>query len=152
MVCSDASKSICGHSDVVKVLIEKAGVQVNMPKNDGRSALMLASQNGHSDVVKILIEEGAQVNIKDNDGWSALMKASQFGRKDVVQILFDNHADANIRDGTGKNALMLARETGRMEMVELVLSYEHKDTTSCSTSNNEPPAKRIKIEKSESVY
>ncbi len=50
-----------GHSNVIKVLIEK-GAQVNMQNNDGLSALMIASENGHSNVVKVLIEKGAQLS------------------------------------------------------------------------------------------
>ncbi|XP_064402672.1 ankyrin repeat domain-containing protein 50-like isoform X2 [Halichondria panicea] len=137
-----------GHSDVVKVLIEK-GAQVNMQNNNGFSALMIASQNGHSDVVKVFIEKGAQVNMQDNDGWSALMLACYNGRKEVAQILLDHHADKNIRDRNGKNALSLASEAGCTEMVELLLPYEHRDTTSSSTSTEEPPAKRVKIKKGE---
>ncbi len=51
---------------------------MNMQNNDGRSALIIASQNEHSDVVKVLMEKGSQVNMKDNDGWSALMLASLY--------------------------------------------------------------------------
>ncbi len=79
------------------------------------------------------------------------MIACYKGRKEVAQILLDHHADTNIRDRNDKNALSLASETGHTEIVELLLSYEHRDTTS-STSTDEPPAKKIKIEKGESLY
>ncbi|XP_064402664.1 uncharacterized protein LOC135348400 isoform X9 [Halichondria panicea] len=136
-----------GHSDVVKVFIEK-GAQVNMQNNDGWSALMIASRNGHSDVVKLLIEKGAEVNMQDNDGWPALMIACYNGRKEVARILLDHHADTNIRDRNGKTALSMAIEAKHAEIVELLLPYEHRDTTSSSsTSTDEPPVKRMKIEK-----
>ncbi len=90
--------------------------------------------------------------MQKNDGWSALMMACYTGRKEVAQILLDHHADTNIRDRNNKNALSLAREAGCTEIVELLLSCEHRDTASSSTSTDEPPAKRIKIDKGESVY
>ena len=36
---------------------------MNLQKEDGWSALMIASHDGHSEVVKLLLENGSQVGI-----------------------------------------------------------------------------------------
>ena len=52
-----------GHTEVVKVLIEH-GAEVDLQKNDGVSALMIASGTGH---VNLLHEHGAQVDLQNNE-------------------------------------------------------------------------------------
>ena len=44
--------SLEGHAEVVKLLLQKEGIDVNQSTtDDGGTALMSASQNGHAEVV-----------------------------------------------------------------------------------------------------
>ena len=82
------------------------------------------------------------------------MFASKNGRKEVTQILLDHQADTSIRDANGKTALSWACETGHTEIVELLLSFEHKDTTSSSAdqfSTLQSLAERIQLEKGKCI-
>ena len=36
--------------------------------NDGRTPLMIASQEGHEEIVRVLLERGANVNQGDHEG------------------------------------------------------------------------------------
>jgi ankyrin repeat protein len=64
-----------GNTAAVQALLTR-GADVNARKNDGLTALMMASQNGHYDVVGVLLAKGANVNARRNDGVTALMMAS----------------------------------------------------------------------------
>ena len=55
--------SLEGHTDVVKLLIEK-GAEVNTKGRWGTTPLHYASLEGHTDMVKWLIEKGVEVNAK----------------------------------------------------------------------------------------
>ena len=46
-----------GYTEIVKVLVEKQGVELNLQDKDGRTPLHTAAWNDHSDVVKVLIEK-----------------------------------------------------------------------------------------------
>lgn len=61
------------------------GAEVNTKENDGRTALMMVSQNARPEVVQALIAKGAVVNFEENDGRTALKRASLYDRLAVVQ-------------------------------------------------------------------
>ena len=57
-------------------------------RQDGRTALSMASENGHLDVVKLLLgSEGINVNQARNVGATALLIASIKDHSDVVKPL-----------------------------------------------------------------
>ena len=76
-----------GRADVVRVLVEEAGADVNMANGHGKPPLYLASQIGGVDVVRVLLELGADVGIVDEDGRTVLDVAREAGLDDVVQLL-----------------------------------------------------------------
>ena len=66
-------------------LIMEGNADVNAAREDGVTALMLASQQGNDAVVSILIKEGnADANAARENGVTALMLASQNGHDAVV--------------------------------------------------------------------
>ena len=109
-----------GNTEVVKLLL-KENVDVNIQKENGVTALMLASQKGHTQVVKLLLKENADVNIQNNNGWTALMIASQNSHTQVVELLLKENADVNIQEKDGWTALMLASQKGHTQVVKLLL-------------------------------
>ena len=108
-----ASKN--GHIEIVKMLL-KAGAHVNMVedvlrvplistvnmmdvegeedwKEDAKTALMMASQEGHTKIVKILLAAGADVNAVANDGYdTAMTLANTGGHDEIVELLIRNGA------------------------------------------------------------
>lgn len=70
---------MCGHVEVVNLLLE-AGADINVADyTDGIDSLMLASQNGHNEIVKLLLEAGANVNQRNYRGGSPLHMATAGG-------------------------------------------------------------------------
>lgn len=55
--------------------------------NDGKHALLLASQEGHCAVVESLLNLGADINQRSHDGRTGLRAAAIEGYRDVVQVL-----------------------------------------------------------------
>ena len=53
----------------------------------GRTALMVAADEGHAEVVRLLIEVGADLNLLDDEGSSALSLARNYGHLDVAAEL-----------------------------------------------------------------
>ena len=107
----------------------EAEAEVNASLYDGRTALILASQEGHCDVVRLLLEGEAEINTVANDGSTALMLASQNGRYDVVRLLLEREADVNAVEEHGYTALILASQDGHCDVVRLLLEQKAEVNT-----------------------
>ena len=106
----------------------RAGANVNAQQNDGRTALMIASQNGHVEVVKALLtNDMVDANIHDNyDGVTALLMASQEGSMEIPKPLLqhNNEVQVNLQDpGDGATALHMASQQGYVQVVEELLRH-----------------------------
>lgn len=86
-----------GNHEVVELLLNTKGVEVDLKNNNEDSALTLAAFKGHDSVVKLLLEKGANVNSVNKNGNSALILAVQNGRGEVANSLIDKGADVNFR-------------------------------------------------------
>ena len=49
-----------GHTEVVKLLLQVKGIDVNKQDKDGDTALKCASKEGHTEIAKLLREAGAK--------------------------------------------------------------------------------------------
>ncbi len=63
------------------------GASVDLQRDTGATALMVASEKGHREVVEVLVAKGASVDLLARNGVSALMSAERNGHKDVVAVL-----------------------------------------------------------------
>ena len=88
----------------------------------GRTAIMLAAENGHSEVIRLLFESRADANARDSDGRTATILAAMKGHPEVIQLLSESGADMNARDSHGWTAMMRAADWGHFEVVKLLLS------------------------------
>ncbi len=107
----------------MQALLGVSGINIDVQKYDGVTALHLAALNGNYDVVKALIDKRADVNVGDEDGWTALMYASKKGHLTTVQALLDvSGIDINARDYDGSTALYLAVLKGNNDVVKALIN------------------------------
>ena len=72
-----------GFENVVRMLVQDAGADVNKPGNQGKTPLFFASQDGWADVVRALLELGADPQIPDHLGRTPASVACR-GAKDLL--------------------------------------------------------------------
>ena len=109
-----------GHSEVVRVLIEK-GADVYATSDNGWTPLHLAARFGRSEVVRVLIEKGADVYATDKDGRTPLHLTAMYNASDVARVLLiDGRADVNAKDNDGKTPLHLAAWWANPALQELL--------------------------------
>jgi len=101
-----------------------AGADVNATDSYGRTALILASEQGHPEIVAMLLEKGADVNAKGIFGMTALQWASRNGRTEIVKILLRQPGiDVNAEDEYDNTALQWASRNEHTEIVKLLKQY-----------------------------
>ena len=120
------------HTEAVQFLLEMC--DINYQREDGATALMLASQKGYSNIVEILLTKNPHINTQGETGWTAFMLASRYNRVDVVTLLLERNPDINMQKPDGWTALMLASYLGHDEVVRLLLL---QDKTFVNIRNND---------------
>ena len=76
-----------GNDKEVDRLLQKAGIQVNQPANEG-TPLFMAAQEGHEEVVKLLLKkDGILVNQVVWMGMTPLMMAAERRHGRIVEML-----------------------------------------------------------------
>ena len=89
---NDALIAACqtSHIDIVVLLLNVVGIDVNHSDEDECTPIMFASYEGHVDVVRLLLEQpGIDINKVDVDGDSSLGLATEKGYTEIIQLLTD---------------------------------------------------------------
>ena len=69
-----------GHADIVRLLLDKQGIDVNVMDDNNDTPLHVVVQHGHADVVRLLLDrQGINVNQRDKSGRTPLYIAVQRG-------------------------------------------------------------------------
>ena len=79
--------SASNHIELVKLLLQEWGADVNATNYDGETALYWASINGNTVIVAMLLENGANVNAQDHVGETALSWANGMVNTEIMDIL-----------------------------------------------------------------
>jgi ankyrin repeat protein len=113
-----------GHSDTVRLLIERNANLELTTNAGGFTALLLACKNGHNAVIRILVNAGANVETSDLAyGCSSLLWSVQAASVESVRLLCERGADLEARSRFGMTALMYAVEAGQVEKAKVLLAF-----------------------------
>ena len=119
----------CGHPEIVKLFLNKINRYSLDYQNghDGRTALMIAAENGYTDIVKLLLKHGANVNVQNNHGGikraiinygrTALIIAVENDHTEIVKLLLEHGANVN------EQILLIAVKNDNTEIAKLLLEY-----------------------------
>jgi ankyrin repeat protein len=95
-------------TEIARLLLMR-GVNPNLTDTWGRTAMMMAAENGQCETVRLLLDWEADIHVKDHRGYTALLYGAMGGHAEIVKLLLDRGADPNSLDEKyGTNALMFA--------------------------------------------
>ena len=109
-----------GNDKAVKLFLA-AGMDPDVTRFAGRTALMVASIEGFGEIVDLLLRHGTRVNAKDEHGNTALMFAALGVDYGIVKSLLANGAKVDAKNDEGMTALMYGAASGRSRNVKILL-------------------------------
>ncbi|GAB1610522.1 alpha-latrocrustotoxin-Lt1a-like [Argonauta hians] len=120
-----------GHLDVVKILVEEAGANVEvltlLPRG-GVTPLHKAVRGGHPEVVRYLCDVGgANPEASDADNKRPIHMAVEAESDEILQALVDRGVDVNATDRAGQTPLHLAVKARSLPMVRTLLQTGRAD-------------------------
>lgn len=107
------------YAEIIKALRE--GQDINSLSDQGKTAVILAIENGDSVCLEILLESGADCNRKDSQGRIPLLLAIMKGEMKLVNSLLERGADVNSKDASGQIPIFMAIEKGNEVLVSCLL-------------------------------
>ncbi|XP_019727470.1 ankyrin repeat domain-containing protein 50 [Hippocampus comes] len=111
-----------GHRAVCAALTERgSAARVGEMDIEGRTALILAAQEGHIGAARLLLDRRSPIDHRAYDGHSALSAALLEGHGEVAELLMRRGADTDVRDAEGRPLLYLLVLEGRLHMSTLLL-------------------------------
>src|SRR5262245_7107072 len=102
------------------LMLKKA--DVNVPQNDGTTALLWAVRYDDLQTADALIHAGAKVNTANRDGATPLQMAALNGSAQMIEKLIKAGADPNAAlTASGDTALMMAARTGKTPAMNVLI-------------------------------
>ncbi len=93
-----------GNTQIVELLLNVDGIDVNAKRDTGATALHVACQMGHFHATEIILKKGTAVEINattHQKGRTPLFHACQAGHAAIVALLLMHGADPNLCDSEG---------------------------------------------------
>lgn len=117
----DAAKN--GDLVTVRSLI-KSGANINLPEEDGTTALAYAAHQNDLDMILDLLDANAEVNSTNDYGVTPLYLASANADAALIEKLLQAGANPNTGLLSGETPLMVAAERGKLDVARLLLNYD----------------------------
>ena len=114
---------ISGKDEILRLLIDN-NVDMNLPGDDGWTALFCAAVHEHVSMVEMLLSpsSGVIINQKDFHGCTALHFAAGLINYGITKMLIQSGADVNSLDDQGSSPLHEAAEMGRKANARVLLN------------------------------
>nr|XP_061826937.1 ankyrin repeat domain-containing protein 50 [Nerophis lumbriciformis]XP_061826939.1 ankyrin repeat domain-containing protein 50 [Nerophis lumbriciformis] len=111
-----------GHRAVCAALTQQGSMaRVGEMDIEGRTALILAAQEGHLSAVRLLLDRRSPIDHRAYDGHSALSAALLEGHAEVAELLMRRGADTDVRDAEGRPLLYLLVLEDRLDMATVLI-------------------------------
>ena len=108
-----------GHLNLCKALINEYNVDVQLPDNDGWTALHFSPRNGSYEIVKYFIKMGIDINLETTDGINCLHIAADQGHLNLCKALIKKHnLDLEKPNDDGWTALHYSAKNDSYELVK----------------------------------
>ena len=129
-----------GRGTIVKRLIERENLDVNLPDENGDSPLSSAAYTGRSAIFRLLLTRGdIDVNSRNFEGRTPLWCAANYGHEDIVrQLLSIEDTQVNCVDKKGRSPLVTAAHQGHEGIVKLLLDRADIDANARDEHGNAP--------------
>nr|AEL30802.1 transient receptor potential cation channel subfamily A member 1 [Carollia brevicauda] len=117
------------HNEVVKVLTEHSGTNVNLEGENGNTAVLIACSKDNSEALQILLKNGAKPCISNKWGCFPVHQAAFSGAKKCMEILlkygeehgFNRQSHINFVTNGKASPLHMAVQSGDLEMIKMCL-------------------------------
>ena len=111
-----------GHLNIVQLLVEQGGANVNHLSVTRSSPLRAAAYIGHVDIARYLIAHGADMGLVRDGNYTNLMLSAYREHRSLVEYFLDElHCDPNEQDQDGRTPLHYAIDAGSVELVQVLL-------------------------------
>ena len=106
----------------IRTLLKQRGVNVNVARADGATAILWAAHWNDLQTVDALLKAGANVNAADDHGVTPLSQACENASVALVEKLLQAGANPNAAQDSGLTPLMIAAHTGNVTIVKALLA------------------------------
>ncbi|KAF8374285.1 fem-1, partial [Pristionchus pacificus] len=113
--------SAAGHMELVRFLVEEAGVDINQTTQTSSSPLRGACYDGHLEIVRYLVEKGADMELANRHGHTPLMIGAFRKKSQVVEYLLSKGASPLKSSYKGNTALHDAAESDCIVVCKLLI-------------------------------
>lgn len=132
----------CGNPEIVKILLNTPGIDINRTNDDNSSAIYTAAQGGHVECLKLLVSiPEADTNLATNEGITPLLMATYNGHPECIRILLSSQkTDVNLSCASDQNEtpLFMAALFNRPECVEALLTSPSIDVNKEAEKGSTP--------------
>ena len=78
-----------GQKNIVKILLERGGIDLNRRDAEGNTALHYACREGYRDLAVLLLEKGADASSVNNRSETPLHTAARSGNREIIAHLVE---------------------------------------------------------------
>ena len=110
--------TFCGHLHFCKKLINQHNFNVNLPDNEGWTALHFSERNGSYQLFSYFLDIRTDIHLKNNSGWNYLHNAALYGHLNLCKALINKqNFDVNVTDNSGWATLHYSARNGSYELL-----------------------------------
>jgi ankyrin repeat protein len=104
-------------------LLLRYGAKVDVRDSEGRTAVLMASQNGMLSNTLVLLRNGADINL-DAEGWTPLFSCIFWNMHDSIRLLLKEGADVTLKTHEDDSILHVAAQYADIETLIILMEVD----------------------------